>query len=66
MNESPLDRTVRVVRAEYLEMPGLVLTLPQAARFFALTLHESEHVLARLVSEKVLFRDIKGAYRRFG
>ena len=66
MNESLLDRTVRVVRAEYLEIPGLVLTLPQAARFFALTLDESEHVLAQLVSEKVLFCDVKGAYRRFG
>jgi hypothetical protein len=59
-----LDLTARRVRAEFVEMPGLVLTLQQAARFFALTLSDSEQVLSQLVNEHLLFRDVKGAYRR--
>ena len=58
-----LDLTAQRVRAEFLEMPGLVLTLQQAARFFALTLSDSEEVLSQLVNEQLLFRDVKGAYR---
>ena len=64
--ESILDRTVRMVRAEYREMPGLGLTLPQAARFFALTPHESERVLTQLIDEGLVFRDQTGVYRRHG
>jgi len=64
--ESILDRAVRMVRAEYREMPGLGLTLPQAARFFALTPHESERVLAQLIEEGLVFRDLTGVYRRHG
>jgi hypothetical protein len=64
--DSILDRTVRMVRAEYREMPGLGLTLPQAARFFALTPHESERVLAQLMAEGLVFRDMTGVYRRHG
>jgi hypothetical protein len=55
-----------MVRAEYREMPGLGLTLPQAARFFALTPHESERVLAQLIDEGLVFRDLTGVYRRHG
>jgi hypothetical protein len=62
--ESITDRTVRMVRAEYLEMPGLGLTLAQAARFFALTPHDSERVLAQLIDEGLVFRDVTGVYRR--
>ncbi len=59
-----LDLTARRVRAEFLDMPGLVLTLQQAARFFALTLSDSEQVLSQLINEQLLIRDVKGAYRR--
>ena len=64
--DSILDRTVRMVRAEYREMPGLGLTLPQAARFFALTPHESERVFTQLMDEGLVFRDLTGVYRRHG
>ena len=62
--ESILDRAVCMVRAEYCEMPGLGLTLPQAARFFALTPQDSERVLAQLIDEGLVFRDLTGVYRR--
>ena len=64
-SESIMNTTVRV-RAEYREMPGLGLTLPQAARFLALTPHESERVLAQLIDEGFVFRDPTGVYRRYG
>jgi hypothetical protein len=64
----PLDVRLRdaihLVKAEYLEMPGLGLTLPQVARFFALSLEESEQLVAALVGEGVLVCDERGAYRR--
>ena len=37
------------VYAEYREMPGLTLTLPQAARLFGLALADCERVLQELV-----------------
>jgi hypothetical protein len=39
------------VRAEFLEMPGLTLTLPQASRFFNLETSHCERVLGALVEE---------------
>jgi hypothetical protein len=57
--------SVRTVRAEYHEMPGLGLTIQQAARLFALSAHESERVLAQLIDEGVVFRDASGVYRRY-
>ena len=63
-SESIREDTVRMVRAEYREMPGLGLTMAQAARLFALTPHELEHVLAQLIDEGLVFRDRTGIYRR--
>jgi Fic family protein len=37
------------IRAEFLEMPGLRLTVQQAARFFHLEVAECERVLSDLV-----------------
>ena len=59
-----LRDAVHLVKAEYLEMPGLGLTLPQVARFFSLTLEESQQLVAVLVAEGVLVCDERGAYRR--
>jgi hypothetical protein len=61
---SALDRTLLMVRAEYREMPGLGLTLAQAARFFALTPSDSERVMRQLIDEGLVFRDLTGVYRR--
>jgi hypothetical protein len=42
------------IRAEFAEMPGLKLTLPQAARLFNLQRTQCERVLAALVDQRVL------------
>lgn len=49
------DRTLRVrINAEYREMPGLALTLPQAARLFDLDITRCARVLDSLVVEGAL------------
>lgn len=53
-------------RAEYLEMPGLALTVAQAARLWHLAPAESEQVLRELADGGLLMRDRRGAYRRRG
>ena len=47
---------LRRVYGEYLEMPGLQLTLPQAARLWNLTPDLSGQVLTRLVDASMLRR----------
>jgi hypothetical protein len=51
-------------RGEYLEMPGLQLTVSQAARLWALDRSTSEEVLERLVSAGFLWRSQVGTYLR--
>jgi hypothetical protein len=55
-----LDR----IRAEYAEMPGLALTVRQAARLWCLNVSQSERLLSRLMDEGFLVRDVRGSYRR--
>lgn len=45
------------VRAEFREMPGLTLTLPQAARLFSIDPERCERVLATLVEAGYLARN---------
>jgi hypothetical protein len=52
------------VRGEFLEMPGLRLTLQQASRLWALDAVTSAHVLDRLTSAGFLVRTREGAYLR--
>jgi hypothetical protein len=47
------------VQAEFREMPGLTLTLPQAARLFCIELTRCEHVLGALVHAGHLATDGK-------
>jgi hypothetical protein len=58
------ERQVSMVRAEYRDMPGLGLTVTQAARLFGLTVDESERALGRLMEGGFVFRDRSGVYRR--
>jgi Fic family protein len=55
---------VQRIRAEYVEMPGLSLTVLQAARFWGLSARTLERVLSSLVESGFLERDKKGCYRR--
>ena len=64
----PADRQmssdVARIRREYLEMPGLVLTLPQAARLWGLSVSRSALLLSMLVETGFLVCDEKTVYRR--
>ena len=55
---------LRRVEAEYREMPGLSLTLPQAARLLGLERSTCELVVRTLIERKVLKRTLNGAYVR--
>lgn len=51
----PRDRDLQArIRAEFSEMPGLNLTLPQAARLFNVDAARCERALARLVAAGAL------------
>ena len=52
------------VEGEYREMPGLSLTLAQAARLWGLDQGTCEQVLTRLVERRVLKRASNGTYVR--
>ena len=52
------------VRAEFLEMPGLCLTVPQAQRLCGLERTVCDLVLEELVDAKFLRVSPDGAYRR--
>ena len=52
------------VEGEYREMPGLSLTLPQAARLWGLDQRTCERVLATLIERRVLKRASNGTYVR--
>jgi hypothetical protein len=50
------------IRAEFTEMPGLVLTFHQACRLWAMDASTCEAVLHTLVSEQFLTRTKNGAF----
>jgi hypothetical protein len=52
------------VEGEYHEMPGLCLTLPQAARLWGLDHSTCERVLTNLIERRVLRRAVNGTYVR--
>ncbi|HXE76425.1 MAG TPA: hypothetical protein VNN18_12445 [Candidatus Xenobia bacterium] len=58
------ERWVRMARAEFREMPGLRLTLAQAARLWHLPVAEAEALLAALVAEGLLRRLPDGSFCR--
>ena len=60
---SPLHASiVRRIAAEFREMPGLVLTVPQASRFLGVDQAACERILARLASQGVVRRSATGSY----
>jgi hypothetical protein len=52
------------IRAEYVEMPGLSLTVTQAARFWGLSTMALKDSRSSLVESGFLLCDKKGCYRR--
>jgi hypothetical protein len=61
---APPSLTSRV-RGEFLEMPGLRLTLAQACRLWDLDLVTCTEVLSDLMSQQFLHRTPDGAYVAF-
>ena len=55
---------VNQILAEYAEMPGLSITLPQAQRLWAVDRDTCEEVLRRLVSRGKLRRTPRGRFVR--
>lgn len=59
---SPAESLVERIRGEYLEMPGLRLTVPQACRLWQVDRDACETILHTLLAEKVLAVTADGAY----
>ena len=58
------DDVLRRVQAEFLEMPGLRLTKPQAQRLWGLDAVSCEALLLALLDAKFLFQTRDGAFMR--
>ena len=50
----PADATVQRVRREFQEMPGLCVTVAQAARLFGIPHDESARILSQLAEQRVI------------
>ncbi len=59
-----VERVTERIRAEFDEMPGLVLTLPQASRFFGLDHEMTQSVIDRLVGAAYLKKTSDGSLVR--
>jgi hypothetical protein len=62
--QSPSSPSLTRIRAEYLEMPGLALTLGQAARLWGADRAVVEPLLRSLVDSGFLWRTDGGQYVR--
>ena len=62
--ETHVEDWLMLVRAEYVEMPGLSLTKPQVERLWGLDAVVSEALLAALVDVKFLRRTVRDTYVR--
>jgi len=58
------DDVLRRVQGEFLEMPGLRLTQPQARRLWGLDAASCDALLCALVESNFLFRTRDGAFMR--
>jgi hypothetical protein len=64
--ETHVEDWLMLIRAEYLEIPGLSLTKPQVERLWGLDAVTSEALLAALVDVKFLRRTVGDSYVRAG
>jgi len=60
----PTDDTLRRVKGEFLEMPGLRVTEAQARRLWGLDQASCTALLGALVADQFLFRTRDGAFMR--
>jgi hypothetical protein len=59
---TPVETWLRLIQAEYLEMPGLHLTRPQIQRLWHLDDLACDLLLDRLVTDRFLRQTSHGAY----
>jgi hypothetical protein len=52
------------IRGEFLEMPGLHLTLPQAARLWHLDVETTDRALRTLIADGFLRQTARGSFSR--
>jgi hypothetical protein len=64
MSEPPPEHLRARIRAEYLEMPGLQLTLEQAQRLCGMERPVCQRILDSLVDEKFLYLSATAHYAR--
>lgn len=64
MSANAIREALLRVEGEYREMPGLCLTLPQAARLWGLDRGTCELVLTSLIARRILKRAANGLYIR--
>ncbi len=64
MNANAIREALLRAEGEYREMPGLCLTLPQAARLWGLDRGTCELVLTTLIARRILKRAANGTYVR--
>jgi hypothetical protein len=62
---SHTDEALQRVVGEYLEMPGLSLSVPQARRLLGIDARKCEELLEELVGCHFLRRTSRGLYVRF-
>lgn len=62
--EMPVADALRRVKGEFLEMPGLKLTLTQAQRLWGLDREICAALLGALVDARFLARTAEGAFMR--
>ena len=60
--QSTNERLVRRIRAEFLEMPGLCLTIEQAQRLWCLEPRRCEALLNSLIDSRFLRRTDRGLF----
>jgi DNA-binding IclR family transcriptional regulator len=61
---NPTDLDALRLRHEFLEMPGLTISVPQVARILGLRSEHAAAVLETLASERFLTRTPTGSYQR--
>jgi hypothetical protein len=64
MTTTNLEHLIERARGEYLEMPGLSLTVPQAGRLWGVDSLSCRRLLDRLVAEKFLTVTHAGTFVR--
>jgi len=60
----PIGQDALRLRSEFLDMPGLALSVPQTARLLGVRFDYAAEMLAQLECEGFLCRDDDGRYRR--